>query len=183
MASELYVETLKGLTSGANANKIVVPSGQILYAPGHVIQVVTGTFGNVNLNETTTFTDIASLAITPTSTTSKIIVTFNFQLIWGSGTSGYTNGVGFRILRDSTPIREPVSNSTGPYQFFSATDQGYLRQLTTYNVTDEPTTTNVVTYKLQGRVFTTTAVTDYLNINEFSTTSETGQITIMEIAG
>ena len=40
MASELYVETLKGLTSGANANKVIVPAGQTLYAPGHVIQVV-----------------------------------------------------------------------------------------------------------------------------------------------
>ena len=30
MASELYVETLKGLTSGANANKVIIPSGQTL---------------------------------------------------------------------------------------------------------------------------------------------------------
>jgi len=32
MASELYVETLKGLTSGANANKVIIPSGQTLDA-------------------------------------------------------------------------------------------------------------------------------------------------------
>ena len=34
MASELYVETLKGLTSGANANKVIVPAGQTLDVAG-----------------------------------------------------------------------------------------------------------------------------------------------------
>lgn len=32
MASELFVETLKGLTSGANANRVIIPSGQTLDA-------------------------------------------------------------------------------------------------------------------------------------------------------
>ena len=48
MASELYVETLKGLTSGANANKVIVPAGQTLDASaggfigatGQVLQTV-----------------------------------------------------------------------------------------------------------------------------------------------
>lgn len=34
MASELIVQTLKGPTSGANANKIIVPSGQTLEVDG-----------------------------------------------------------------------------------------------------------------------------------------------------
>ena len=39
--STLHVENLKGLSSGGNANKIIVPSGQTLTASaGHVIQVV-----------------------------------------------------------------------------------------------------------------------------------------------
>ena len=48
MASELIVQTLKGPTSGANANKVIIPSGQTLDASaggmttpaGHAIQVV-----------------------------------------------------------------------------------------------------------------------------------------------
>ena len=40
MASELEVTTIRGLSSGADANKIIVPSGQTLSAPGHVIQIV-----------------------------------------------------------------------------------------------------------------------------------------------
>lgn len=152
---------------------------------GSVLQVVTGTFGKVSANEATTFTDLAGLAITPTSTTSKIIVTFNFQIIWGTGATGHSTGMGLRILRDSTPIREPVADANGPYQFFTSTEQAFHRQLTTYSVTDEPNTTNEVTYKLQGRVYVTTASTDYLLVNEDNSTGtdETGQITLMEIAG
>ena len=37
MASELTVQTIKGPTSGGNANKILIGSGQDLIAPGHVI--------------------------------------------------------------------------------------------------------------------------------------------------
>jgi hypothetical protein len=37
--STLQVENLIGPTSGSNANKVIIPSGQTLHAPGHVIQV------------------------------------------------------------------------------------------------------------------------------------------------
>ena len=170
--SKIFVDEIAGI---ADANTVAIP--------GHVIQVVTGTFGLVNLNESTTFTDVADLTITPTSTTSKILVTFNFQMIWGAGAAGSNQGAGFRILRDSTTIREPAADGNGPYQFFRSSEFSYLRQLTTYNAADEPNTTSAVTYKLQGRIYIATAAVDYLTINESSTTSETGQITLMEIAG
>ena len=38
--STLQVENLIGPTSGSNANKVIIPSGQTLYAAGHVVQVV-----------------------------------------------------------------------------------------------------------------------------------------------
>ena len=148
---------------------------------GSVIQVVTGTFGKVDLIDVNTYTDIASINITPTSTSSKIIVTFNFQCIWGMNVAG-NNGVGFRILRDSTVVREPVANANGPYQFYWP--ETSMRELIDYNCVDEPLTTNQITYKLQGRVHALTSNTDYLVINEIgNTASETGQITVMEIAG
>ena len=37
--STLQVENLIGPTSGSNANKVIIPSGQTLHAPGHAIQV------------------------------------------------------------------------------------------------------------------------------------------------
>ena len=58
MTSTLFVEELKGRTTGTNANKVIVPSGQKIagtdtgsvYAPGMVIQTVVSEFttGNVN---------------------------------------------------------------------------------------------------------------------------------------
>ena len=80
MASELYVETLKGLTSGANANTITVGSGQILYAPGHVLQVVdTTTSTRTDANGIGSWTSITDLnvTITPSSTDSKILLLAN----------------------------------------------------------------------------------------------------------
>jgi len=47
MASELIVQTLKGPTSGANANKVIIPSGQTLecssavVSPGSILQKTT----------------------------------------------------------------------------------------------------------------------------------------------
>ena len=52
--STLIVENLKGLSSGGNANKIIVPSGQTLdtsgFVPsaGHVVQTVVGSTNSHN---------------------------------------------------------------------------------------------------------------------------------------
>ena len=90
--STLHVENLKGLSSGGNVNKIIVPSGQTLDASngfvapaGHVIQVVNGSMGGSDLNLTSaSWADIGlSAAITPSSTSSKIIVTASFQIPLG----------------------------------------------------------------------------------------------------
>ena len=40
MASELQVTTIRGVPTGSNANQIVIPTGQVLTAPGHIVQVV-----------------------------------------------------------------------------------------------------------------------------------------------
>jgi hypothetical protein len=74
--STLHVENLKGLTSGGNANKIIVPSGQELHAAGHVVQIqnVIRT-GAGNTTTSTSFVDTGlSLNITPKFATSKILV-------------------------------------------------------------------------------------------------------------
>ena len=39
--STLHVENLKGPTSGANANKVILSNDQTLYAPNHIVQVLT----------------------------------------------------------------------------------------------------------------------------------------------
>ena len=54
MAGTLTVQNIEGPSSGANANTIIVPSGQTLTAPGHVIQYVYRTPVNAGFSTTTT---------------------------------------------------------------------------------------------------------------------------------
>ena len=81
--STLHVENLKGLSSGGNANKIIIPSGQTLDASngftapaGHVIQMQNaGIAGNASTTASTSFVDTGlSVNITPKFATSKILV-------------------------------------------------------------------------------------------------------------
>ena len=87
MASEIIVQTIKGPTSGANANKVIIPSGQTLDASnglktpaGHVIQVQSGyALPGVVTTTSTTFIDtgIIEVAITPKEANSKIYIEFS----------------------------------------------------------------------------------------------------------
>ena len=65
--STLQVENLIGPTSGSNANTVLIPSGQTLHAPGHVIQMQTATFaGNGNTTTSTSFMNTGvTVNITP----------------------------------------------------------------------------------------------------------------------
>ena len=55
--STLHVENLKGLSSGGNANKIIVPSGQTLHAPGHVIQTLSTTLTSASSAQSNSYVD------------------------------------------------------------------------------------------------------------------------------
>ena len=77
--STLHVENLKGLSSGGNANKIIVPSGQELHAPGHVVQIQTAQLqGGSGSSSSASYIDTGlSVSITPKFATSKILVFTN----------------------------------------------------------------------------------------------------------
>lgn len=152
--SELTVGQLKGLT--VNSNTITVPSGHTLYAPGHVIQVVTldntsrtaqGFSNNVPF-------DISNMtaSITPKSTTSKIII----QARWfGEFTAAdrVYNSV-FYITRNGTRINYQTgtnTNATGltaAAQSYEGTDANSTPETAIMFTTDSPGTTSTLTYKL-----------------------------------
>ena len=84
--STLHVENLKGLSSGGNANKVIIPSGQTLDASngfvtpaGHVIQMQTAQAqGGSGSSSSTSYVDTGlSINITPKFATSKILVFTN----------------------------------------------------------------------------------------------------------
>jgi hypothetical protein len=146
-----------------------------------VLQIETKEVRNSTSNAGTSYVDATQmfLAITPTSATSKILVSFNVG--YRVGASVNNTYMAMRLLRDSTAIYEPyVNNGTGHYAFGIAVGgatSNILRASTTLETLDSPSTTNEVVYKLQFRLYLTgTSAICY--INEGCTSS----ITLMEIA-
>ena len=169
--STLAVNTITAETG----NTVSLASGKTLDASqgfvppaGHVIQTLTDV--SVITESTTTkasdnsFANTSlSITITPTSTSSKIIV--NAVASTGCTHSG-DGSVILRMIRDSTPIG--IGNASGN-KIRAGSGRGTNNQdgNTMLNiplqVTDTPNTTSAVTYTLQYAVRGTGAQTAYLN--------------------
>ena len=161
--STLFVDTINEKTSG---NGIQIP--------GHVVQVVQGVYTTNGSITSSTLTDTGiSQAITPTSSSSKVLVLINPQLAISGTNAGevYT-----QIVRDSTAIQlyerafMIYGNDGANYQAGGSYSFCYL---------DSPNTTSSTTYKLQGRTNSGT-----LRINDYFSGDGGGAstITLMEIA-
>ena len=158
MASELSVQTIKGPTSGGNANKILVPSGHTLDAsagtfvpsPNHTVQHLI-TQPNTGTDFTaTSFADAAgfSITITPKYANSKILIR-----AWAktrqNNSGGGNSAQDHRLMRDSTQIyqakwQQYFNSSWATTDFYPIFSMQYI---------DTPSTTSATTYKIQGRVY------------------------------
>ena len=146
MASELTVQTIQGPASGANANKILIPSGQKiiaeaggLVAPGQVIQVVQGVFQSYTTTTSTSAVATGLTAsITPKFSTSKILIN-----VFGSNqqvTSGTTN---------IYPLYKNGSVLDSTFMIWSAPTPDGVAMSASYF--DNPATTSALTYALYFR--------------------------------
>ena len=111
--STLHVENLKGLTSGGNANKVIIPTGQTLEVTdniryddmpaGSVIQTVDSSSTSVVTTASSgTWVDSGdTITITPKFATSKLHI-----LVYAAGeTYGAANqGSGYRIMNGSNIV-------------------------------------------------------------------------------
>ena len=179
--STLHVENLKGPTSGASANKITIPTGQTLSAPGHVIQVQQAAMTARQTVAGTSMVDVGSnfeVTITPSSTSSKILVQTALTCIV------------HRIELINSVLRRTVGSTTtninrmGWYAY--PTSGNWVPLTIAHNYLDSPNTTSACTYKLQVGVHLNQ--TFYLNYNNTQIVSGTiddsrSTITAMEIAG
>jgi hypothetical protein len=113
---------------------------------GKVLQVVMGTSSTSTTIATSTFTDTTlSASITPSATTSKVLVLVSQQYYANrAGVTIYSKGA---IVRGATTILDNqyvggvgVPNATGTLEFFGVWSQAYL---------DSPSTTSATTYKTQ----------------------------------
>ena len=95
--STLHVENLKGLSSGGNANKIIVPSGQTVDASAGTLvpsagQVVkTETFNNnvALVTTSTSYQDVLDFNFTPTYANSFLLVSGTIGGVAYQSTSNY----------------------------------------------------------------------------------------------
>jgi hypothetical protein len=145
---------------------------------GKVLQVVQGSTSTQVSSTGTTYVDSGLTAsITPTSTSSKILVSITQPIYLIDSASAYA---GLRIMRDSTVIHEPITQSgEGPYEFGLPTTQMFTRAA--YTLLDSPNTTSSVTYKTTQAGYTSTRT---IRTQPSSTLyNGTAYIVLMEIAG
>ena len=123
-----------------------------------------------------------SISITPTSSTSKILITANIHGIGDSSTQAY-----LRFLRDSTAIclgtnvGNRVEATLGSMYYDQSNDVNHCSQ----TFLDSPSTTSAVTYKVQcrtqgtGNIYINRSNTD---ANDSTSGRFTSSLTVMEIS-
>ena len=146
-------------------------------AGGKVLQVVSASYSTATTVAVATYTDTGlSLAITPTSATSKILVIVNQTAYYSRDNTD--QGHMLKILRGATDIYSTGSgNGSAAYNYVLGTTSIETRAVTPMTYLDSPATTSATTYKTQGRPHYTTnsGQVVYQQNSSFST------ITLMEI--
>jgi hypothetical protein len=187
MASEIIVQNLKGPASGANANKVIVPSGHTLDAsggtlmpsPDQILQVKHLDFQDQTSTTTSqTYVDASGTDITLTAkgSSSKFYLIANCQMYHSSGLNGAN--IGFK--RGSTKILG-VDGGAGDtwFGFGNATNLTNASFSISRSYLDSPSLTagTSVTYKIMFGLWNSGTV--YVNYTTYNTTSH---FTVMEIA-
>jgi hypothetical protein len=143
--SQLYVDTITEKTAG---NGVQIP--------GHVVQVVQERYTTAASFAVNTFTASGlSASITPSSTSSKILVT---GYMMGAGNEGGQEGIMFRLYRDASHVSAAdgvaVSNRIGVFaQAPAYTGDSEGMNTIPYDYLDSPSTTSSVTYSIYTRGF------------------------------
>ena len=159
-----------------NSLHAITDGSALKNATGGILQVKTGVYATEkNVTTAGTYEDTGlSLSITPTSTSSKILVMYAMHFRINSNTSDV--GMAFRVVRDSTVIDTPTT-SYDNYSY-DGTGRTDSRTSDTKFYLDSPATTSAVTYKIQ--------MTSYNETGDFTraqSDDNKSRIMLMEIAG
>ena len=143
-------------------------TGNGVHIPGHVLQVVQGETNTVYSSASTSYGDTGlSATITPTSTSSKILISLAQHYRFDQ------YGFSIKVLRGSTDVNSPA----GRYMVYSQNPNDDLRGYHNYTLIDSPSTTSATTYKTQAALSASSGVNLQLNGNSFYSF-----LTLMEIA-
>lgn len=185
MASILNVDQIN---NAAGTSAVTIDSNGKALMPGHVVQVVFADY-----NTTSSFSssasvdtgfDIFSLSITPSSTSSKILIIAKGTM----GSLGIDYDMGWSLKRGSSRIGGNTNSSNFLGTNVHATGAGSSEGPTTMNFQylDSPATTSATTYTLVA--LTGESATHYVNrgnsVNPARTWANSGNcsLTLMEIA-
>jgi hypothetical protein len=144
---------------------------------GKVLQVVTATSTTATTISTTTYADSGlSASITPSASTSKVLVLITQPTLMQRSTSQANAGI--KLLRGSTTIADFAPSG---YESFGVTAGGTSiianRGMVTVSWLDSPSTTSSTTYKTQGR----TESNSNSPLLQFQEGGAPGSIILMEI--
>jgi len=143
---------------------------------GKVLQVVQATTTTVTSVTGTTLTDTnISASITPSSSSSKVLVLVAATTQMYSSGSVNQIGMGMSLLRGSTQIFDDNANGEGWYFTNGYTAYHQLSGIQTITHLDSPATTSSTTYKIQIKASTGSGTA------KTSDNSRTSSIILMEI--
>jgi len=143
---------------------------------GAVLQVVSTAKTDVFSSSSTSFTDVTglSVAITPSSSSNKILVSVHFM----SAATG-ANSPRFNLVRGSTNIAQPSEGGIPSSLHLNTTGSNPAR-MGSIVFLDSPSTTSETTYKLQGSTDGNSFVVNRRGDSANKTSIST--ITVMEIS-
>jgi len=185
--STLQVENLIGPTSGSNANKVIIPSGQTLDASegfippaGSIVQVVNTSGAGLSYTTTNSTSFVATnlqLNITPKYANSLLKIEASHSYWWSTSGLSANTYAAFTFYRDTTTNINTAHGGAATLEGGLSANNSLNRQVT-YIAYDSPNTTNAVNYKVYMRQWT--QVTSALRAIDSSAGRDT--ITITEIA-
>jgi len=166
-------------------NEITDLGGDVPDGVGKILQVVSATKTDTFSTSSTSFTDVTglSVSITPLSSSSKILVSYQVQTGMVAATTAQTM---LRLMRGSTAIAvgDAAGSRTQATTGMTA-NEAFTMESNAASFLDAPNSTSALTYKVQQRV---TASTGFVNRTDtdsdqaaFSRSVST--ITLMEVAG
>ena len=135
---------------------------------GKIGQVVYATYATSTSISSTTFADTGlSANITPSATSSKVLVMATIQGLWNNGTA--STGLEFKIFRGTTEIQHTVKTSN-----FISTGVTLIGTTVSLNIVDSPSSSSELNYKIQF-------AGNNSSQNTINSNSDVSSITLMEV--
>ena len=169
--------TANSIELGTGAQFVGTATGLSNAPTGSIIQTaINGSTSNITAASDGSYTDLLSLSFTPRQSNSKIIFTIMFNAYYNNN-NGYSQGVSWRFLRDSTSIKD------GTWTFYLH-ESGYARDyyptVSTFGF-DQPNTTSAITYKLQGRKYSGNSARFATQFGEAQSSSAVGDTIVLKL--